>query len=70
MSYYTIIREYYGFPDYFNTDLSKKEEYFAFNTEYEAKKCLRDVFKNGEWIQDEKHGKVRYFVERRPVNKR
>ena len=44
MSYYTIIREYYGFPDYFNTDLSKKEEYFAFNTEYEAKKCLRDIF--------------------------
>ena len=22
--YYTIIRKYYGFPDYLNTDLSKK----------------------------------------------
>ena len=25
---------------------------------------------NGEWMQDEKYGKVRYFVERRPVSKR
>lgn len=42
--YYTIIRKYYGFPDYLNTDLSKKEDCFAFDTEYEAKQCLRDIF--------------------------
>jgi len=28
--YYTIIREHYGFPDYINTDLSEKEDCFAF----------------------------------------
>ena len=42
--YYNIIRKYYGFPDYLNTDLSKKEDCFAFDTEYEAKQCLRDIF--------------------------
>lgn len=49
--YYTIIREYYGFPDYINTDLSEKEDCFAFDTEYEANQCLRDIFKNGEWME-------------------
>lgn len=47
--YYTIIRKYYGLPDYLNTDLSKKEDCFAFDTEYEAKQCLRDIFENGEY---------------------
>ena len=50
--YYTIIRKYYGLPDYLNTDLSKKEDCFAFDTEYEAKQCLRDIFENGEWMED------------------
>ena len=27
--YYTIIRKYYGLPDYLNTDLSKKEQGLA-----------------------------------------
>lgn len=53
--YYTIIRKYYGLPDYLNTDLSKKEDCFAFDTEYEAKQCLRDIFENGEWMEDEKY---------------
>ena len=60
--YYTIIREYYGFPDYINTDLSEKEDCFAFDTEYEANQCLRDIFKNGEWMEDERHGKIRHYV--------
>ena len=45
--YYTIIREHYGFPDYINTDLSEKEDCFAFDTECEANQCLRDIFENG-----------------------
>lgn len=63
--YYTIIRKYYGLPDYLNTDLSKKEDCFAFDTEYEAKQCLRDIFENGEWVEDIRHGKVRHYVERK-----
>lgn len=63
--YYVIVRKYYGLPDYLSTDLSKKEDCFTFDTEYEANKCLRDIFANGEWMKDEKHGKVRYYVERR-----
>ena len=42
--YYTIVRKYYGLPDYLSTDLSDEEDCFAFDTEYEANKCLRDVF--------------------------
>lgn len=49
--YYTIIREHYGFPDYINTDLSEKEDCFAFDTECEANQCLRDIFENGEWME-------------------
>ena len=64
-AYYTIIRKYYGFPDYISTDLSKVEDCFAFDTEYEANKCLKAIFANGEWMEDERHGKVRYYVERR-----
>ena len=56
---------YHGLPDYLNTDLSKKEDCFAFDTEYEAKQCLRDIFENGEWMEDEKYGKVRHYVERK-----
>lgn len=25
---------------------------------------MREVFENGEWMEDEKYGKVRYYVER------
>ena len=64
--YYTIVRKYYGLPDYLSTDLSEEEDCFIFDTEYEANKCLRDIFANGEWMEDEKYGKVRYYtVERR-----
>ena len=63
--YYTIVRKYYGLPDYLSTDLSEEEDCFSFDTEYEANKCLRDIFANGEWMEDEKYGKVRYYVERR-----
>ena len=28
--------------------LSKKEDCFSFDTEYEANKCLRNIFNNGE----------------------
>ena len=47
-----FVRKYYGFPNYLNTDLSEKEDCFCFNTEHEANKCLRDVFENGEWMED------------------
>ena len=60
---YVIMRKYYGLPDYLNTDMSEEDEVFSFNTEREANKCLRDIFKNGEWMEDEKFGKVRYYVE-------
>lgn len=65
--YYVIMRKCYGFPDYLNTDMSDEEECFSFNTENKANKCLRDIFKNGEWMEDEKYGKVRYYVERRTI---
>lgn len=63
--YYVIIRRYYGIPDYCDTDLSKEEDCFAFDTEYEANKCLRDIFENGEWMEDMKHGKIRHYVKKR-----
>lgn len=63
--YYTIIREYYGFPGYINTDLSEKEDCFAFDTECEANQCLRDIFENGE---DERHGKIRHYVAKKYKN--
>lgn len=63
--YYIIIRKYYGFPNYYDTDLSKKEDCFSFDTEYEANKCLRNIFNNGEWMEDEKHGKIRHYIEKR-----
>lgn len=47
--YYVIVRKYYGLPDYLSTDLSEEEDCFSFDTEYEANKCLRDIFANGEW---------------------
>lgn len=62
--YYTIIRKYYGFPDCMNTDLSKGKEGFAytFDTEYEAKQCLKEIFANGAWLDDAQYGKIRYYV--------
>lgn len=63
--YYTIIRKYYGFPDYFDVDLSEKEDCFTFETENEVKKCLRDMFANSEWMKDQKYGKIRYYIERK-----
>lgn len=42
--YYVIVRKYYGLPDYLSTDLSEEEDCFSFDTEYEANKCLRDIF--------------------------
>lgn len=53
------------FKNLSDTDLSKKEDCFAFDTEYEAKQCLRDIFENGEWMEDIRHGKVRHYVERK-----
>ena len=63
--YYTIIRKYYGFPDCFDIDLSDKEDCFTFETEDEAKKCLRDIFVNGEWMEDQRYGKIKYCIERK-----
>ena len=65
--YYTIIRKYYGLPDYLNVDISEEEECFCFDTETEAEKCIKLIFNNGEWMQDEKHGKIRHYVECRKV---
>lgn len=65
--YYTIIRKTYGLPDYLNVDLSEEEDCFCFNTEYEANKCLEVLFNNGEWMHDERYGKVRHYVERKEV---
>lgn len=63
--YYVIMREHYGFPEYLDTDLSDEEDCFDFDTEYEANQCLKQIFNNGEWMKDERYGKVRYYVERR-----
>nr|DAQ99796.1 MAG TPA: hypothetical protein [Caudoviricetes sp.] len=63
--YYIIIRKYYGFPNYYDTDLSKKEDCFSFDTEHEAKQCLQDIFNNGKWMEDKKHGKIRHYIEKR-----
>lgn len=63
--YYIIMRKYYGFPNYYDTDLSKKEDYFSFDTEHEAKQCLQDIFNNGKWMEDKKNGKIRHYIEKR-----
>ena len=62
--YYTIMMKTYGLPDYFNKDLSEEEDCFIFDTEREANECLKLIFNNGNWIDDIKYGKVRYYVER------
>lgn len=61
--YYTIFMKRIGFPHY-DIDLSDEEECFAFNTEQEANECLKLIFNNGEIIDDEKYGRVRYYVGR------
>lgn len=63
--YYVIMRKYYGLPDYLSTDMSDEDEVFSFDTKSEANKCLRGMYENGEWIEHERFGKVRYYVERR-----
>lgn len=65
--YYTIIRKYYGLPDYFNKDLSEEEDCFTFDTEQEANKCLELCFDRGNWMNDERHGKIRHFAALRKV---
>ena len=60
---YTIVRKTIGLPDYLNTYLGKEEDCFIFETEYEAKECLQLCFENGALINDDRYGKVRYFVE-------
>ena len=68
--YYTIVRKYYGLPDYLNTDLSEEEDCFCFDIEYEANKCLAFIFNNGNWMHDEKYGLVRHYVEQRKLRHR
>lgn len=63
--YFVIMRKGYGLPDYLSTNLSKEDDCFEFDTEHEANHCLKLIFNNGEWMKDEKYGKVRYYVERR-----
>ena len=62
--YYTIMMKTYGLPDYFNKDLSDEEDCFIFDTEREANECLKSIFNNGEIIDDEQYGRVRYYVGR------
>lgn len=59
--YYTIIRKYYGIN--YSVDISEEEDCFIFNTETEAKQCLKSIFNNGDWMEDERYGKVRYYIE-------
>lgn len=61
--YYTIFRKAIGFP-HDPIDLSDEEECFAFDTEQEANECLKLIFDNGEIIDDEQYGRVRYYVGR------
>ena len=63
--FYTIVRKYYGIPDYLNDDLSEEYDCCIFDTEAEAAHCIKTCFNNGEWINDERYGKVRYYYERR-----
>lgn len=64
-SYYTIIRKFYRAPSYINMDLSEEDNSFCFDSESEANHCLNLIFNNGEWMQDEKFGKVRHYVDKR-----
>lgn len=61
--YYAIIRHVYGFPNYLDENLSYNEDCFLFKTEEEANYCLKLCFNNGDWMYDERYGKVRYYVE-------
>lgn len=62
---WTIVRKYYSLPDDMNTYLGKEEDgdCFIFDTELEAIHCLNVLFEHGEWIEDEKYGKVRYYAD-------
>lgn len=54
---YTIYRKYYGLPDYLSHCMENDEDgAFIFDTEYEANECLKQIFANGDWIEDEKYG--------------
>lgn len=60
---YTIYRKYYGLPDYLSHCMENDEDgVFIFDTEYEANECLKQIFANGDWIEDEKYGKCRYYA--------
>ena len=61
--YYTIFMKTIGLP-HDDIDLSDEEECFAFDTEKEANECLKLIFNNGEIIDDEQYGRVRYYVGR------
>ena len=61
--YYTIFMKRIGFP-HNDIDLSEEEDCFIFDTEQEANVCLKLIFNNGEVIDDEQYGRVRYYVQR------
>jgi len=62
--YYTIIMKYYRLPESCNVDLGKENDSFLFYTEKQASKCIELCFNNGEWFNDMKYGKVRYYIEK------
>lgn len=59
---FTIMRHLYGCP-LADTNLCDIEDCFLFYSSYEAEKCLRLCFNNGAWLNDDKYGKCRYYIE-------
>ena len=57
---YTIVRKSYGYNDH--VYLGKEDDSFIFDSKKEAEECLKLLFNNGEWMQDERYGEVRYYV--------
>ena len=60
--YYTLTRRSILGENYDHDMDNEEDGICCFNTEIEANKCLRECFDNGAWFDDERHGRIRYFV--------
>lgn len=60
MKMYRIVKYDCGYT--YNLD-DEEDGIYLFDTEAEAYRCLEICFDNGKWINDERYGRIRYYVE-------